>query len=320
MIRLLKKKIYFVSFLLINICLISSVYAATNQVVQGNIIKKISVSSQDGTPILLIKGVLSPNQLKGIIIKQQRGSKDFSIVIPNALIDPESITKTRLRFGSRTPISAIQISEGINLKGDDAQFTVTLNVKAKKNFGVEVLKPIKKTALKIKLIDLQEIEQEKMEAERKKAEAEVVVETEKIREQAKDRQFEIELEKKRVADMRKKATFEIVQDYHRPSIMQLSIVNASGWQKRAYKLSVFLGKEKKMYIEENMGIKLDIVNISNAKNDIHQRSTIYFRNNFLKSALFLAGLIPGEQRLVPISMKRERIGVDIEIYLGRDYK
>jgi len=321
MIRLLKKKIYFVSFLLINICLISSAYAATNQVVQGNIIKKISVSSQDGTPILLIKGVLSPNQLRNIVIKKQRGSKNFNVVIPNALIDPESITKTKLRFNRPgSPISTIQLSEDINAKGDDAQFSVSLKVTAKKVFDVKVLKPISKTTLKIKLVDLQKIEQAKMEEEKKKAQAKVETESKKVREQAQNRQSEVEMEQIRAAEMRKKAAFELIQDYHRPSIMQLSIVNASGWQKRAYKLSVFLGKEKKMYIEENMGIKLDIVNISNAKNDIHQQSTIYFRNNFLKSALFLAGLIPGEQRLVPISMKRERIGVDIEIYLGRDYK
>ncbi|NQU65720.1 MAG: hypothetical protein HQ517_15775, partial [SAR324 cluster bacterium] len=140
------------------------------------------------------------------------------------------------------------------------------------------------------------------------------------RELAAKKKADEEMKAQRTTAKLKKTVEEVLQKYQRPSIMQLSIINASGWQKRAYKLSVFLGREKKKEIEESLGIKLDIVNISNDKNDQHKQSTIYFRNNFLKPALFLAKLIPGEQKLVPISSTRERLGVDIEIYLGMDFK
>ena len=76
---------------------------------------------------------------------------------------------------------------------------------------------------------------------------------------------------------------------------------------------------KKEYIEESLGMKLEIINISNAKDMDHPQSTIYFRNNYLKSALFLAKLIKGDQRVIPIQDQLEKQGVDVEIYLGRDY-
>ena len=102
--------------------------------------------------------------------------------------------------------------------------------------------------------------------------------------------------------------------------MQISIFNASGYSKRAYGLSVYLGKLKKEHIEESLGMKMEIVNISNARDKNNKISTIYFRNNYLKPALFLAKLIKGDQRVVPLPDQEERQGVDIEIYLGKDYK
>ncbi len=102
--------------------------------------------------------------------------------------------------------------------------------------------------------------------------------------------------------------------------MQISIFNASGYPKRAYGLSVYLGKLKKEYIEESLGMKMEIVNISNAPTMDHSQSSIYFRNNYLKPALFLTKLIKGDQRVIPLKEDSEKQGVDIEIYLGKDYK
>ncbi len=77
---------------------------------------------------------------------------------------------------------------------------------------------------------------------------------------------------------------------------------------------------KKKYIEESLGIKLEIVNIANAISESYPRTTIYFRDNFLKSALLIADMMQGEQKVVSMGNQNERIGVDIEIFLGKDYK
>ncbi len=117
-----------------------------------------------------------------------------------------------------------------------------------------------------------------------------------------------------------KSVRELKKTYKKPALMQVSILNASGIAKRAYKLSVFFGDKQKKLIERTLGIKLDIINISNAMHSDVPRTTVFFRENFLKSALLLAQLMPGEQRIVPMEHQKERVGVDIEIYIGKDYK
>ena len=103
-------------------------------------------------------------------------------------------------------------------------------------------------------------------------------------------------------------------------MLQVSRLNGTGYPKRAYQLSVFLGNLQKRNIEETLGMKVDIVNISNAPTERPIETTIYYRENYLKSALHLAGMIDGEQRIVPMLDQAERVGVDVEIYLGKDYK
>lgn len=317
MIKHLIKKISVLVFLMVAVGMVTPVIAQQNQASQGNIIKRVSTSSQRGASILMIRGALNPGQLENITIVK-KGATSFVVSIPNALIDPERIPKLTQKFSLRDPIKSIRFVEDIKELGDDVVFTVDLEVEARKEFNLELIKPVTSTSIRVRMEDLivekQEMEAAKVEMEEKKK---VEEETRQI---AMKKKEESQQKTRRTTAEAQKAVSQILQQYHRPSIMQLSIINASGWQKRAYKLSVYLGKEKKKEIEESLGIKLDIVNISNAKNDRHNQSTIYFRNNFLKPALFLARLIPGEQKLVPISDKRERLGVDIEIYLGVDYK
>ncbi|MCP4751282.1 MAG: hypothetical protein GY866_10335, partial [Proteobacteria bacterium] len=180
---------------------------------------------------------------------------------------------------------------------------------------------------KINLIDLERIRRQKAESE-KAEEDRIREEQQKQKVEEKERQMAFDKakaeksKKDSISKMAQKSVDDLIQHYEKPSLMQITIVNASGWKKRADKLSVFLDKLQRKYIEESLGIKLDMVNVSDAKSAIHQQSTIFFKNNFLKSALFLAKLIPGEQKLAPMSMsaRKERLGVDIMIFLGKDYK
>ncbi len=317
MIKHLIKKITLLVFLTVCVGMVAPTIAQENQASQGNIIKRVSTSSQRGASILIIRGTLDPGQLENITIVK-KGATSFIVSIPNALIDPERIPKLSQKFSLRAPIKTVKFVEDIKELGDDVVFTVDLEVEARKEFKLELIKPVTSSSIRIRMEDVQAIKKKmqlsQIETEKKKMAEKTV------RQLAMKKKEETKEKTRRTTAEAQKTVDEILKQYHRPSIMQLSIINASGWQKRAYKLSVFLGKEKKKEIEESLGIKLDIVNISNAKNDRHNQSTIYFRNNFLKPALFLARLIPGEQKLVPISDKRERLGVDIEIYLGVDYR
>jgi len=317
MIAQFTKKITLLIFLMVGVGMVAPVMAQGNAASQGNIIQHVSISSQRGASILMIRGTLDPAQLGNVTIVK-KGATSFTVSIPNALIDPEKITSETQKFSLRDPINSVRFVENIKELGDDVVFTVDLEVEARNEVKVEIMKPVTSSGIRILMEDIMAVKK-KVEAEQAEVEEKKKSE-EQVRQLALKKKEESQQEVRRTTAEAQKTVEEILKQYHRPSIMQLSIINASGWQKRAYKLSVYLGQEKKKEIEESLGIKLDIVNISNAKSDLHDQSTIYFRNNFLKPALLLAKLIPGEQKLVPISDKRERLGVDIEIYLGMDYK
>jgi hypothetical protein len=317
MIKRITRRISLLVFFLVGVGITSPINAQQKLASQGNIIERVSTSSQKGASILRIRGKLVPGQLNDITIVK-KGSTSFVVSIPNALLDPDKIPKSSQKFSLREPLKNINFTEDIQEKGSDVVFTVKLEIEARKEIELELLKPITSSTIRIRLSDIGSKKSngkatEAGMAEQKKTE-------EAARQIALQKKKENQLKSRRTTKKAQQTVTEVLQQYQRPSVMQLSIINASGWAKRAYKLSVFLGREKKKTIEESLGIKLDIVNISNAKNDRHNQSTIYFRDNFLKPALFLARLIPGEQKLVPISSKRERLGVDIEIYLGVDFK
>lgn len=317
MIERITRGISLLVFFLVGVGITAPLNAQQKQASQGNIIERVSTSSQKGASILQIRGKLVPGQLDGITIVK-KGATSFIISIPNALIDPEKIPKPSQKFSLRDPLKNINFTEDIKEEGSDVVFMVNLEIESRKEVELELLKPITSSTIRIRLSDLKKMKEDKQAAEAEIAEQKKTAET--ARQIATQKKEQKQVKSRRTTQKAQQTVTEVLQQYQRPSIMQLSIINASGWAKRAYKLSVFLGREKKKNIEESLGIKLDIVNISNAKNDRHNQSTIYFRDNFLKPALFLARLIPGEQKLVPISSKRERLGVDIEIYLGVDYK
>jgi hypothetical protein len=302
-----------------------------NTTTQGSIIQRINVTGTKDTSFLLISGTLDSRLLAGIVIGQRQGDR-LTITIPNALVDPETIVSPRIPVPSGGLLKSIQWQESMQSHDGAAQVALDLVLEGQGELDAEVVQPITSTTLRIRLINLAAIKQQQAQAE---AQAEVQSKAQSEAQKAEARRKELEAEAARLAKAeqekakaeRQQALLtarqpvdEVLQQYHRPSIMQLSIINASNLTKRAYELSVYLGKEKRQDIEELLGIKLDIVNISNAKNDMHEQSTIYFRPNFLKAALFLATIIPGEQRLIPIDSTRERLGVDIEVYLGMDFK
>lgn len=318
MINRLPQKCYISFLIAINFFIASAAYAQSNQVVQGSIIQEISLSKIGNSFELNIKGMLHSAQLKDVLIKNMPNSNRFSISIPNAMLDPEKIRTPFIAFGPSDPLENIQIiektEEGTNNK---VAFSMDLIVESRLKLKPEIktiqaksafviaLTPAVKSAPAIKRITKVDYEKKKMELQRRK-----------------------ELAKKRDAAIRqqqsvkqsKKAVQKIIRHYRKPSLVQVSILNASGYAKRAYKLSVYLGKVRKKQVEETLGIKLDIVNIANSITDEYPQSTIYYRDNYLKSALYMANLIPGEQKIVPLKNQKERIGVDIEIFLGKDYK
>ena len=153
MVKLFVKNLILLIALIISVGLASSTFAQTNQSSQGNIINQISASSEAGVPVLLVKGVFNPAQLKNSVTVKKGEGQQFTVSIPNALIDPEKITEPFMEFSAQTPLRSVQILENIKEKGDDVVFTVDLVFEGRRNINPELSTPITTSQLMLKLQD-----------------------------------------------------------------------------------------------------------------------------------------------------------------------
>jgi hypothetical protein len=296
------------AILIANFSLVSSVYSQVSDLLKQNSIQTVTLTEIDGEPVLVFKGNIKTLQETDILIGDtEGGNNQFSIRFSNSLwdsMDTGIITKT---FNPDDPISTVEIANEMDESGEKgAVFTVMVKVNTRDMLKAELIAPILPTEVKFRLKG----------GSGGMAESTLMQETKN----AADQQMQVEQGEQKAQVKAKESVDAIIQQYRKPSIMQVSIYNASGYPKRAYGLSVYLGKLKKEYIEETLGMKMEIVNISNAPTMNHRQSSIYFRNNYLKPALFLAKLIKGDQKVIPYKGQQEKQGVDIEIYLGKDYK
>jgi len=286
------------------------------QVDQGSIIKSISLKPQGEDFVLQIRGLLNTKQLAKIKIRQKPNSNKLTLEFPATLADPTSLPSDFLTFQADEPIENIKLVESLKKVGDsEATFNLDLIIEGKKALKPEIIKPISIGAVNIVLKDYEKV----MAAIAAQSQG-----TKTRRNQperfTKARLKELESQKQATAKKAQSSNREFVKQYRKPTLMQISILNGTGYPKRAYQLSVFLGNLQKRRLEESLGMKLDIVNIANAPSERAIDTTIYYRDNYLKPALSLAKLIDGEQRIVPMLGQSERVGVDIEVYLGKDYK
>ncbi|OFX13303.1 MAG: hypothetical protein A2516_02020 [Alphaproteobacteria bacterium RIFOXYD12_FULL_60_8] len=291
-----------------------SVFAQVNK---GSIIQSVTLTKEGEEVILEIRGLLNAEDLDKIRIRQKPNSNKVTLSLPASLIDPEGMPTALLTFAPEMPVENIKVIENlVEESEEDVSFNLDLVVEGKIALKPEILKPVSETLVRIKLEDYEKA----MEAAKEKSGPASEQNRRRQERFTKERLKELEAQKQAAAQTMQKDVRELVSNYKKPAVLQISILNGTGYTQRAYQLSVFLGNLQKTNIEEMVGSKLDIVNISNSPSQRPIDTTIYYRENYLKSALLLAQLIDGEQRVVPMLDQNERIGVDVEIYLGKDYK
>ncbi|OGH01083.1 MAG: hypothetical protein A2600_11455 [Candidatus Lambdaproteobacteria bacterium RIFOXYD1_FULL_56_27] len=289
---------------------------AKAQVAKSSIIKSISLTPQGEDYVLQIRGILNPAELEKIRIRQKPNSNKLTLELPSTLVDPEQMPSDFITFGAEEPVENLKMVQNLlEISETDAGFNLDLVIEGKKALKPEVQKPISETLVRILLRDY-----EKVMAELQNKNDGAAKSRRRQERFTKERLKELETQKQQAAESAQKEAREIIKQYRKPTLMQISILNGTGYPKRAYQLSVFLGNLQKRTVEEAMGMKLDIVNISNSPSERPIDTTIYYRENYLKTALYLAKLMDGEQRVVPMMDQTERVGVDLEIYLGKDYK
>jgi hypothetical protein len=105
----------------------------------------------------------------------------------------------------------------------------------------------------------------------------------------------------------------------RPTLLRVAVLNASGGPDRASQVAVMLMDLRRVSLERKIGMHLEIANVSRAPGAGQAHSVVYYREGYLRAALALAEILPGEQALEPMPRERaRRKGIDVEIWLGKD--
>jgi hypothetical protein len=101
--------------------------------------------------------------------------------------------------------------------------------------------------------------------------------------------------------------------------VRIAILNATGKPTGAAKVAVLLGDYRRRPLEDKMGLKIELVNISTSYQKTQAPAVVYYRPGFLRAALILARGIPGDT--IVAAMRPEalkRAGVDVEVVVGEE--
>jgi len=292
---------------------------AQSTVTKGNIVRSITVApNAQGDHILQIQGLFTAEELASVRVRQKANSTKLTLVLPNTLVDPAGIRSNFITFDEGLPLENITVEEGFNEEGNS--FQTTLSIQSRSVLRTKVVEPITAGAFNIELVDAEKAAAAESGGPNMFNEKALKSARTRQEEFSAQRKKELEEQKQSAMDKARKEANEIVKSYQKPVVMHVSIINGTGDTKKGYQLSVFLGTHQQKSIEQELGLKMDMVNISNAKKQDVRETTIFYKENYLKPALMLGQKIAGNQRIVPMLDQHERIGVDVEIYLGTDYR
>ncbi len=99
--------------------------------------------------------------------------------------------------------------------------------------------------------------------------------------------------------------------------VRVAILDASPSLQRAGRIAVLLTHFRKKELEEHIGMKIELANISSIPEQPAMGSVVFYRPAFLRAAALLAKAIPGEQAVRVMPPERlATSGVDVEILLG----
>jgi hypothetical protein len=104
-----------------------------------------------------------------------------------------------------------------------------------------------------------------------------------------------------------------------PTRVRVAILNATGKAGGANKVAVLLGEYKRQALEDQIGLQIEVVNLSATEIARPGQSILFYRPEFLRAALAMAKAIPGDQFVEPMRpASLKRAGVDVEIVVGKE--
>lgn len=233
----------------------------------------------DGTRLVL-HGVFSPERFPNVRVTAREGTLAYSVEIPGAIADPALAPNHP--FSTDGPLRRVDISVFAN-RAEPARGVVTLEVQLGPGTELHFL-PAESHAAAMQFA--------------------VVSETGADSE----------------AGMRKMGGAPGGEAWQgRSTLVRIAVLNGSGVAGKAGEVGVLLGKLRRRSLENRLGRRVEVVNISNATRFDHEKTTVFHRPGFLREALLIARILPGDQSVSPMKGERlRRTGIDVEILLGRD--
>ncbi|HKI98443.1 MAG TPA: hypothetical protein VKB51_08235 [bacterium] len=101
--------------------------------------------------------------------------------------------------------------------------------------------------------------------------------------------------------------------------VRVAILDSSPSLQRAGRVAVLLTRFRKRDLEQHIGMKIELANVSSTPEQPAMGNVVFYRPKFLRAAALLAKAIPGEQsvRVMPPEVLATS-GVDVEIFLGKN--
>lgn len=268
----------------------------------GHLLKQLDLVTESNLDFIRIRGSYLPRLFSKIEVSSNKEMTLVQVVIPQGLSNPQTLPSP-IRFPSRTLIDHVEIEESIQSKQKPISFSFTLRVIARQPILL---------ALDLTRSNEQQLMFSVVEKNR----------TGEVQEPLPPPKKNIDPSHAQIDQTLLLHPVSALLVYQRPTVLQLSVLNASPNPQNAEKLAVLLDQSQRYYLENRIGMKLEITNISSVRESVTLPQTkIYFRPNYLAAALALAQSIPGDQMIEPMPLEhRGKIGIDIEIYVGSNFE
>lgn len=325
------------------LCFISTgSYVLAQSQLAGHMLDQINLDVGETESVLNIEGSIATELLSGInIVPGDSGSMTLRIIIPNAFINTLTLPQ-QLNFNEGNLLESVRLEEQIQKEADDSiSFRVILHLQLLKEINIqfdEVRSDDKKITFlvtpkqKKKLEDAEEEDAAMVETTTSAPAAKVQATSSRTL-QSMDKDHKSKKKAKSTQGMPMQYPVPALDAvllhpvsammvYRKPTRLQLSILNASSYPNVAHRLAILLERHQRRNLENRVGMKLQITNISSVKEKtVLPKTKIYFRPNYLSAALALAQAIPGEQIIERMAWdRRGKLGIDVEIYVGENFE
>ena len=98
--------------------------------------------------------------------------------------------------------------------------------------------------------------------------------------------------------------------------VRIAVLDISGTLIRANNIALLLTQFRRRELEEKIGMKIELANLSRDHKRAKRGNVVYYRPGFLRAAMLVARAVPGQQTVIPMPKAfLMKTGVDVEIHL-----